>query len=106
MQTIPYSLLIKKKELNNLFSALQCLEYIAGLRVNTSKTRLIAIRDLQNLEPWAADFGCATDSSPSMYPGLPLGANSILNPFGFLSLKGLMHNFLFRVRSLFQRVVS
>ncbi|XP_026398308.1 uncharacterized protein LOC113294103 [Papaver somniferum] len=63
-----------KQELHNLFSALKCFEYIGGLKVNTSKTRLIAIGDVPELSVWASEFGCATDNLPFLYLGISLGA--------------------------------
>ncbi|XP_026432710.1 uncharacterized protein LOC113330060 [Papaver somniferum] len=65
-----------KEELTNLFSILHCFEYIAGLKVNKSKTRLIAIGDVPLMNVWAAEFGCAVDTLPFIYLGMPLGANS------------------------------
>ncbi|XP_026398230.1 uncharacterized protein LOC113294010 [Papaver somniferum] len=66
----------KKEELHNLFSALHCFEFITGLKVNTSKTRLITVGDVPELSLWAEEVGCTTDSLPFMYMGMPLGAKS------------------------------
>ncbi|XP_026451938.1 uncharacterized protein LOC113352320 [Papaver somniferum] len=63
----------KKEELTNLFSILHCFEYIAGLKVNKSKTRLIAIGDVPPINVWATELGCAIDTFPFMYLGMPLG---------------------------------
>ncbi|XP_026436394.1 uncharacterized protein LOC113334324, partial [Papaver somniferum] len=65
-----------KEQLHNLFSALQCFEYIAGLKVNTTKTRLISVGEVPNLALWAEEFGCAIDCLPFQYLGMPLGAKS------------------------------
>ncbi|XP_026416323.1 uncharacterized protein LOC113311737 [Papaver somniferum] len=65
-----------KEELLDLFSSLKCSEYIAGLKVNTSKTRLIAIGDMPELSVWPSEFGCATDKLPFMYLDMPLGAKA------------------------------
>lgn len=65
-----------KKELHNLFSVLNCFELFAGLKVNTTKTRLIYIGNVPDLTSWALELGCATDFIPFMYLGMPLGANS------------------------------
>ncbi|XP_026377838.1 uncharacterized protein LOC113272162 [Papaver somniferum] len=67
---------INKEEMHNLFSALHCFEFIAGLKVNPSKTKLIVVRDVPNLPIWAEEFGCSTDYLPFMYLGMPLGAKS------------------------------
>ncbi|XP_026431947.1 uncharacterized protein LOC113329197 [Papaver somniferum] len=45
-------------------------------KVNTSKTRTIAVGDVPNLATWEEEFGCSTDCLPFMYLGMPLGANS------------------------------
>ncbi|XP_026459695.1 uncharacterized protein LOC113360398 [Papaver somniferum] len=65
-----------KEQLHNLFSALQCFEYIAGLKVNTAKTRLISVGEVPNLALWAEEFGCAIDCLPFQYLGMSLGAKS------------------------------
>ncbi|XP_026451080.1 uncharacterized protein LOC113351280 [Papaver somniferum] len=65
-----------KDELLNLFSALHFFEFIAGLKVNTSKTRLIGVGDVPDLAIWEEEFGCSTDCLPFMYLGMPLGTKS------------------------------
>ncbi|XP_026451352.1 uncharacterized protein LOC113351613 [Papaver somniferum] len=45
-----------------------------GLKINTSKTRLITIGDCPDLSDWAVEIGCATDKLPFQYLGMPLGA--------------------------------
>ncbi|XP_026431867.1 uncharacterized protein LOC113329111 [Papaver somniferum] len=66
----------KKEELHNLFSALHCFEFIVVLKVNTYKTRLIAIGDVLHLSTWAEEFICSTDCLTFMYLGMPLSAKS------------------------------
>ncbi|XP_026384894.1 uncharacterized protein LOC113280491 [Papaver somniferum] len=65
-----------KVELHNLFSALHYFEYIACLKINTTKTRLIPICCIPKLDNWATELGFSTDSIPFMYLGLPFGAKS------------------------------
>ncbi|XP_026384679.1 uncharacterized protein LOC113280244 [Papaver somniferum] len=65
-----------RDELQNLFSALRCFEYTAGLKVNNSKTRLIAIGDVPEISLWASELGCATNNLPFIYLGMPLGAKA------------------------------
>ncbi|XP_026416416.1 uncharacterized protein LOC113311831 [Papaver somniferum] len=65
-----------RDELHNLFSSLKCFELIAGLKINTTKTRLISIGDCQDLPSWALELGCITDKLPFIYLGLPLGAKA------------------------------
>ncbi|XP_026429782.1 uncharacterized protein LOC113326232 [Papaver somniferum] len=64
----------KREELHNLFSVLQCFEFIAGLKINNLKTRLIAVGAVHNLPMWAEELGCSVDVLPFMYLGMPLGA--------------------------------
>ncbi|XP_026420637.1 uncharacterized protein LOC113316705 [Papaver somniferum] len=56
--------------------ALQCFEFIAGLKVNTSKTRLVAVGDVPDLYSWATKLGCSIDTLPFIYLGMTLGAKS------------------------------
>ncbi|XP_026429943.1 uncharacterized protein LOC113326421 [Papaver somniferum] len=82
-----------KEELLNLFSALHCFEFIAGLKVNTSKTRLIGVEDVPDLAIWAEEFGCSTDCLPFMYLGMPLGSASVIK-----ILEKKMRNFLWEYK--------
>lgn len=66
----------KREELHNLFSALHCFEFIAGLKVNALKTRLIAVGTVHNFSMWAEELGCSVDVLSFMYLGMPLGAKS------------------------------
>ncbi|XP_026444009.1 uncharacterized protein LOC113344214 [Papaver somniferum] len=74
----------KKEELTNLFSTLHVFEFIAGLNVNTSKTRIIAIEEVSELNALEDEFGCKTDTLPFLYLRMPLGAKpsstTIWNP--------------------------
>ncbi|XP_026444343.1 uncharacterized protein LOC113344624 [Papaver somniferum] len=72
----------KREELHNLFSVLQCFEFIAGLKINNLKTRLIAVGAVHNLPMWAEELGCSVDVLPFMYLGMPLGAKCGSIKFG------------------------
>jgi len=50
-------------------------EAMSGLRVNLSKSALIPIGEVPNVNALAHFFGCAVDYLPSSYLGLPLGAS-------------------------------
>ncbi|XP_026438246.1 uncharacterized protein LOC113336785 [Papaver somniferum] len=63
----------KKEELHNIFYALHYFEFITGLKVNTSKTRLIGIGYAPDLSTWAVELGCAIDTLPFLYLGMPFG---------------------------------
>ncbi|XP_026399042.1 uncharacterized protein LOC113294884 [Papaver somniferum] len=65
-----------RDELHNWFSSLKCFELIAGLKINTSKRRIIPIGDCQDLQAWAMELGCITDKLPFIYLGMPLGAKA------------------------------
>lgn len=64
------------EELYNLMSILKCIEAVSGLRVNPSKTKLIEVGEVPDLNQWAANIGCATEALPFSYLGMPLGAKS------------------------------
>ena len=47
---------------------------MSGLRVNLSKSALISVGEVHNVNALARFFGCGVDYLPSSYLGLPLGA--------------------------------
>ena len=52
------------------------LEAILGLRINLSKSELIPVGRLENLEDLASVLGCKEGVLPTTYLGFPLGALS------------------------------
>ena len=56
-------------------------EAILGLKMNLSKSELLPIRRVENLEGLAFVLGCKVGALPIAYLGLPLGA-----PFNSLAI--------------------
>lgn len=49
-------------------------EVISGLKINLSKSKLIPVRRVENLNKLAYEVSCKVGELPSTYLGLPLGA--------------------------------
>ena len=63
------------------FEQLMCLKWtlmwfeaFSGLKINLSKSEIIPLSRVDNVETLAAELGCGVGSLPTMYLGLPLGA--------------------------------
>ncbi|CAN0901853.1 Putative ribonuclease H protein At1g65750, partial [Linum grandiflorum] len=50
-----------------------------GLKINFSKSRIFAVGNVQNINEMAHIFGCAVDTFPTSYLGLPLGCKPTLS---------------------------
>ena len=50
-------------------------EVMSGLKINLSKSVIIPVGEVPELDNLAQFFGCGVDSLPSSYLGLPLGAS-------------------------------
>jgi len=72
------ALIFCKPDESNL-GFLKCIllifEAMSGLRVNLSKSLIILIGEVPNVNVLAHFFGCRVDYLPSSYPGVPLGAS-------------------------------
>jgi hypothetical protein len=53
---------------------LLCFEAVSGLKVNLSKSELMAVGEVENIGTLAAYLGCRVACLPMKYLGLPLGA--------------------------------
>ena len=53
---------------------LLCFEAASGLKINLSKSMIVPIRAVGNLEVLSSILGCGVESLPLTYLGLPLGA--------------------------------
>ncbi|XP_059671156.1 uncharacterized protein LOC132316700 [Cornus florida] len=51
-------------------------QVVSGLKVNVSKSVLVPVGDVPQIEVFAQILGCRTGSFPISYLGLPLGAPS------------------------------
>jgi hypothetical protein len=54
---------------------LVCFEAVSGLKVNLSKSALVPIGSLDDVDQLAGQLGCGTTDLPLKYLGLPLGAS-------------------------------
>ena len=54
--------------------SLMWFEAMSGLRINLSKSDIIPIGSVDNVEELANELGCRVGSIPTLYLGLPLGA--------------------------------
>ena len=53
---------------------LMWFEALSGLKINLSKSALVTMGSVENLESLALKLGCKVGSLPTTYLGLPLGA--------------------------------
>jgi hypothetical protein len=51
------------------------VEAVSGLKVNLTKSSLISVGSLDNVDQLAGSLGCGTAELPLKYLGLPLGAS-------------------------------
>ena len=49
-------------------------EEMSGLRINLSKSEIILVGPVDNVDELALELGCGIGSLPTSYLGLPLGA--------------------------------
>ena len=65
----------RREQLTNLSWILAWFEAASGLRINLSKSVLIPVEEVDELEELAAELGCRLGALPTVYLGLPLGAH-------------------------------
>jgi len=53
---------------------LLCFEAVWGLKINLSKSEIVLVGDVGDVEELASILGCGVASLPIKYLGLPLGA--------------------------------
>ncbi|RVW27722.1 Transposon TX1 uncharacterized 149 kDa protein [Vitis vinifera] len=64
-----------KEHLTSLSWILAWFEAAFGLRINIAKSKVILIREVEDIDELAVELGCRVGSLPTVYLGLPLGAN-------------------------------
>ena len=64
----------KQEQLMYLGWTLMWFEAFTGLRINLSKSEIIPVGTVSNVETLAIELGCGVGSLPTTYLGLPLGA--------------------------------
>jgi hypothetical protein len=76
------------EQIQNLRCLLLCFEAASSLKINMSKSKIVPIGAVGNLEVLSSILGCGVDSLPLTYLGLPLGyiPSFGLRPFIYSSL--------------------
>ena len=64
-----------KDQLKFLSWTLMWFEAMSGLRINLSKSNIIPVGSVDNVEELAMELGCGVGSLTTLYMGLPLGAS-------------------------------
>jgi hypothetical protein len=54
---------------------LLCFEAMSGLKIKLSKSEIVPVCDVEDVEGLASILGCGVDSLPMKYLGLPLSAH-------------------------------
>jgi hypothetical protein len=62
-------------QISYLDALLVCFEAVSGLKVNMSKSSLIPVGSLDDVDRLAGNLGCGIADLPLKYLGLPLGAS-------------------------------
>jgi hypothetical protein len=62
-------------QIRHIGGSLVCFEAIAGLKVNLSKSVLVPVGSLGDVDQFAGLLGCGTGDLPLKYLGLPLGTS-------------------------------
>jgi len=62
------------EHIRNLRCTFLCFEAVSGLRINLSKSELVPIGEVEDVESLAHILGCRIGSLPMTYLGMPLGA--------------------------------
>jgi hypothetical protein len=64
----------KMEQLLNLRCLLLCFEAVLGLKINLSKSVIVPIGEVEDVEGLSSILGCGVELLPLTYLGLPLGA--------------------------------
>lgn len=65
----------KVDQIRHLRVILTIFEALSGLHVNWSKSSIIPVSQVPNIQSLANNLGCQVGSLPTKYMGMPLGAN-------------------------------
>ena len=72
----------KQNQMAYLSWLLMWFKAISRLKVNLTKSEIIPVGSVVNMEVLANEIGCKIGALPSSYLGLPLGRNTIQRQFG------------------------
>jgi exonuclease III len=92
-------------QISYLRALLVCFEAVSGLKVNLTKSSLIPVGSLDDVNQLAGNMGCGTADLPLKYLGLPLGASFKLKAI-WRDLEDLMARRLFTIKSLQRSIRS
>lgn len=98
----------KTSQLGYLRLVLLFFQAVSGLRINISKSEILPVGVVENVELLVSFFGCKVSNLPSEYLGLPIGAlfkskpkwNPVIERFE-RRLAGLRNNFCRKGGDLF-----
>ena len=65
----------KVEQLRNLRCLLLCFKAVSGLKINLSKSVIVPIDEVGDVEDLSSIIGCGVESMLFTYLGLPLGAH-------------------------------
>jgi hypothetical protein len=80
-------------QIRHIGALLVCFEAVAGLKVNLSKSVLVPVGQVDNVDQLAGLLGCRSGVVPLKYLGLPLGASFKLKVM-WVGLEDLMSRWL------------
>ncbi|XP_059446327.1 uncharacterized protein LOC132177866 [Corylus avellana] len=63
-----------EEHLKNLRCLFLCFEAVSGIKINLSKSEIVPIGEVEDIDRLANIFGCRVAGLPMKYLGLPLGA--------------------------------
>jgi hypothetical protein len=66
---------VDASQISYMGALLVCFEAVSGLKVNLTKSVLVPIASLDDVDQLAGRLGCGTADLPLKYLGLPLGAS-------------------------------
>ena len=65
----------RKEHLTSLSWILAWFEAASGLRINLTKSEVISVGEVEDIDELEVELGCRVGSLRTVYLGLPLGAN-------------------------------
>ena len=65
----------RQDHLTSLSWILVWFEVASGLKINLAKSKVIPVGEVEDIDELAVELGCRVGALPTVYLGLPLGAN-------------------------------
>ncbi|RVW91011.1 hypothetical protein CK203_044203 [Vitis vinifera] len=79
----------RKEHLTSLSWILAWFEAASGLRINLTKSEVISVGEVEDIDELEVELGCRVGSLRTVYLGLPLGANHKASSMRVVSFEGL-----------------